>query len=460
MPDAPLLTSLEHIHKEEEQKRAKEAEEQKRREQEARKQEEQRSAAEEKQRIESVREALRAESVREALLEKERQRIADMTRIVELQERERQRELQEQQENRLIQAEEQEVSCPICCLLFRQPIKTVCGHFFCGDCMTRWRNTGKSDCPTCRKSLPRHDVSMCYVVLCLLVVVSSSFCGSYSSPNKIADHAMEKRVRTFRSKYPHHDLVKDVPSSDKDMVKLRERHEQLSGKKVNTSVWDELKDAERREALDREYRQQLNRDKQKYEAEEKKKQIMREAKERKKKAAAEQLEQVATVPVAAVTTKKGRTSPSSTTPTVARPLASNATTTPTTTDDDDFFSVLDSKQGFVPTTTAATTTATTTSKGIVEDVFNPLWEPSSLGPTSTTPVSVPTNGFVIDTSMTDEQRKAARKQAALARRKKMELPSSPRSGEDLTTSVTALPLEDPDPTNLRCGVCKDILRSA
>ena len=44
---------------------------------------------------------------------------------------------------------EVELKCPICLIIFIDPVILKCGHSFCNFCIQQWRNTS-SDCPECR----------------------------------------------------------------------------------------------------------------------------------------------------------------------------------------------------------------------------------------------------------------------------------------------------------------------
>ena len=44
------------------------------------------------------------------------------------------------------------LNCPICMEVYRNPIETECGHYFCGGC---WKSWGRPSCPLCRGFVSR-----------------------------------------------------------------------------------------------------------------------------------------------------------------------------------------------------------------------------------------------------------------------------------------------------------------
>lgn len=49
----------------------------------------------------------------------------------------------------------QEVLCPICCLVLKEPVCTPCNHYMCSSCWQSWRKgPSKELCPYCCKEIP------------------------------------------------------------------------------------------------------------------------------------------------------------------------------------------------------------------------------------------------------------------------------------------------------------------
>lgn len=59
---------------------------------------------------------------------------------------------------------EQELSCPVCCEIFKDPVVLKCSHSFCRDCLQQFWNKKKArrECPICRRkcSLTEPTVSL------------------------------------------------------------------------------------------------------------------------------------------------------------------------------------------------------------------------------------------------------------------------------------------------------------
>lgn len=46
---------------------------------------------------------------------------------------------------------EEDLTCPVCCDIFTDPVLLSCSHSFCRSCLKRCWNTGLRECPVCRK---------------------------------------------------------------------------------------------------------------------------------------------------------------------------------------------------------------------------------------------------------------------------------------------------------------------
>uniref|UniRef100_A0A667XEA3 RING-type domain-containing protein n=1 Tax=Myripristis murdjan TaxID=586833 RepID=A0A667XEA3_9TELE len=59
---------------------------------------------------------------------------------------------------------EEELSCPICCEIFKDPVVLKCSHSFCRACLQQFWNKKKArrECPVCRRkcSLTEPTVSL------------------------------------------------------------------------------------------------------------------------------------------------------------------------------------------------------------------------------------------------------------------------------------------------------------
>uniref|UniRef100_A0A8C9WGM0 Tripartite motif-containing protein 35-like n=1 Tax=Scleropages formosus TaxID=113540 RepID=A0A8C9WGM0_SCLFO len=47
---------------------------------------------------------------------------------------------------------EEELSCPVCCDIYRDPVLLKCSHSFCKDCLEKdWQEKSSRECPVCRR---------------------------------------------------------------------------------------------------------------------------------------------------------------------------------------------------------------------------------------------------------------------------------------------------------------------
>ena len=53
---------------------------------------------------------------------------------------------------------EEELTCPVCCDIFKHPLILPCSHSFCSACLQQWWTTVKQkDCPVCRTDASQSD---------------------------------------------------------------------------------------------------------------------------------------------------------------------------------------------------------------------------------------------------------------------------------------------------------------
>lgn len=52
----------------------------------------------------------------------------------------------------------EELSCPVCCEIFRSPVFLSCSHSVCKDCLKQfWRSKKTQECPVCRRRSSKPD---------------------------------------------------------------------------------------------------------------------------------------------------------------------------------------------------------------------------------------------------------------------------------------------------------------
>lgn len=64
----------------------------------------------------------------------------------------------------------EDLTCAICCDLFREPVMLACMHHFCKPCISRyWRGTqGPVSCPQCRKEFSSKHFQTNYLVTAMV----------------------------------------------------------------------------------------------------------------------------------------------------------------------------------------------------------------------------------------------------------------------------------------------------
>ncbi|CAL9706899.1 unnamed protein product [Knipowitschia caucasica] len=86
----------------------------------------------------------------------------------------------------------EELTCVICCDLFREPVMLACMHRFCRKCISRyWRGTpGPFTCPQCRKQYNNTQLQTDYLVTAMVEKVKGS-CSFVKNYEKQVKEALE-----------------------------------------------------------------------------------------------------------------------------------------------------------------------------------------------------------------------------------------------------------------------------
>ncbi|KAL6483709.1 hypothetical protein MHYP_G00085810 [Metynnis hypsauchen] len=72
---------------------------------------------------------------------------------------------------------EEELSCPVCCDIFRDPVVLSCSHSVCKTCLQKfWETKGSRECPVCRRRSSKDDPPVCLTLknLCEALLESRS----------------------------------------------------------------------------------------------------------------------------------------------------------------------------------------------------------------------------------------------------------------------------------------------
>lgn len=76
----------------------------------------------------------------------------------------------------------EDLTCAICCDLFRDPVMLGCMHHFCKRCITTyWKSIrgGPAPCPQCRQEFPTRQFQTNYLVAGLVDKVRASSSDGY-----------------------------------------------------------------------------------------------------------------------------------------------------------------------------------------------------------------------------------------------------------------------------------------
>lgn len=76
----------------------------------------------------------------------------------------------------------EDLTCAICCDLFREPVMLACMHHFCKSCISRyWRGTqGPVTCPQCRKEFSSKQFQTNYLVAAMVEKVRATTSDAYT----------------------------------------------------------------------------------------------------------------------------------------------------------------------------------------------------------------------------------------------------------------------------------------
>ncbi|XP_066540878.1 E3 ubiquitin-protein ligase TRIM35-like [Hoplias malabaricus] len=153
---------------------------------------------------------------------------------------------------------EEDLSCPVCCDIFKDPVLLLCSHSVCKVCLQRfWETKGSRECPVCRRrsSLSDPPLNMALKNLCesylqersqRAAARSETLCSLHSEKLKLFcldDQQLVCWVCQTSRKHTNHKLcpVDEVVTDCKERLKsalkpLQEKLEQFKECKLN---WDQ-----------------------------------------------------------------------------------------------------------------------------------------------------------------------------------------------------------------------------
>ncbi|XP_047441600.1 tripartite motif containing 105 [Mugil cephalus] len=108
----------------------------------------------------------------------------------------------------------EDLTCAICCDLFREPVMLACMHHFCKPCISRyWRGTqGPVTCPQCRKEFSSKNFQTNYLVAAMVEKVRATTSDTY----------VKNLEKQLRESLERHRLRKDdiINSIQRDKEKM------------------------------------------------------------------------------------------------------------------------------------------------------------------------------------------------------------------------------------------------
>ncbi|XP_054890695.1 tripartite motif containing 105 [Poeciliopsis prolifica] len=123
----------------------------------------------------------------------------------------------------------EDLTCAICCDLFREPVMLSCMHHFCKACISRyWRGTlGPVTCPQCRKEFRSKQFQTNYLVAAMVDKVRSSSSETYirdleeklSTALETHNSRKEELLCTIRKDKDKMDIIKRVGADLQGCVK-------------------------------------------------------------------------------------------------------------------------------------------------------------------------------------------------------------------------------------------------
>nr|AAI15264.1 Zgc:136778 [Danio rerio] len=132
---------------------------------------------------------------------------------------------------------EEELSCPVCCEIFRNPVLLSCSHSVCKECLQQyWRTKTTQECPVCRRRSSRDDppVNLVLKNFCEFLKERNERCSSASEICSL--HSEKLKLFCLEDKQPA--CVMCVTVQQHDNHKFRPIREVASSYKeeLNTAL--------------------------------------------------------------------------------------------------------------------------------------------------------------------------------------------------------------------------------
>ncbi|XP_051724082.1 nuclear factor 7, brain-like [Ctenopharyngodon idella] len=133
----------------------------------------------------------------------------------------------------------EELSCPVCCEIFKTPVILSCSHSVCKDCLQQfWRTKKTQECPVCRRRSSKSEPPINLVLknLCESFLTERNETGSSGSEEICSLHSEKLKLFCLEDKQPACFVCRD--SQQHDNHKFRPISEVVSAYKeeLNTAL--------------------------------------------------------------------------------------------------------------------------------------------------------------------------------------------------------------------------------
>ncbi|XP_077073798.1 zinc-binding protein A33-like isoform X2 [Siphateles boraxobius] len=150
----------------------------------------------------------------------------------------------------------EELSCPVCCEIFKAPVLLSCSHSFCKECLQQfWRTKTSQECPVCRRRSSRSDppVSLALKNLCDTFLKERNERRSSGSEEICSLHSEKLKLFCLEDKQPVCLVCRD--SKQHDNHKFRPISELVSSYKeeLNTALKSLQEKLQHNEKMKREF---------------------------------------------------------------------------------------------------------------------------------------------------------------------------------------------------------------
>ncbi|XP_037397147.1 tripartite motif-containing protein 35-like isoform X1 [Pygocentrus nattereri] len=138
---------------------------------------------------------------------------------------------------------EEELSCPVCCDIFRDPVVLSCSHIVCKTCLQQfWGTKGSQECPVCRRRSYKDDPRFCLTL--------KSLCEAFleSRKQRSSARSSKKKLKIALRSLQDHLTVLEEAKRDYDQtathIKMQAQHTERQIKEEFEKLHQFLRDEE------------------------------------------------------------------------------------------------------------------------------------------------------------------------------------------------------------------------